>query len=123
MSEHSEQAALMQWAAFSEARYPELRLLFAIPNGAARDKITGAMLKREGVRAGVPDLCLPCARRGYHGLFIELKVGRNRPAEKQAAWLDALTQAGYLAVACWGWCEAREVIEEYLASPQHTPQP
>jgi hypothetical protein len=28
---------------------------------------------------------------------------------------NALTAEGYLAVACWGWCEAREVIEEYLA--------
>jgi hypothetical protein len=117
MSEHSEQSALIQWAAMQEARYPELRLLFAIPNGSARDKITGALLKREGVKAGVPDLFLPVARGGHHGLFIELKVGRNKPAEKQAAWLDALTQAGYLAVACWGWWEAREVIEEYLATP------
>jgi hypothetical protein len=114
MSEHQEQSALIQWAQMHEARYPELRLLFAIPNGSSRDKVTGAMLKREGVKAGVPDLCLPVARQPYHGLFIELKFGKNRPAEKQAAWLDALTQQGYLAVACWGWCEAKDVIEEYL---------
>jgi hypothetical protein len=30
-------------------------------------------LKAEGVRAGVADLCLPAARRGYHGLYIEMK--------------------------------------------------
>jgi len=114
VSEHSEQAALMDWARMQEHRWPELRLLFHIPNGGARDAITGAQLKRAGVRAGVPDLMLPVARGPYHGMFLELKVGKNRPAEKQAAWLDALTQQGYLAVACWGWWEAKEVIEEYL---------
>src|SRR5262245_64718583 len=49
------------------------RLCFAIPNGGARDVITAGRLKAEGVRAGVPDVCLPVARAGYHGLFLEVK--------------------------------------------------
>ncbi len=80
----------------------------------ACDLITGAQLKAAGVKAGVPDLCLPVARQGWHGLFIELKVGRNRPQERQVGWLDRLTAEGYLAVACWGWDEARETLEAYL---------
>lgn len=114
MSEHTEQCALMHWAALQTGRWPELELLFHVPNGSARDSITGAQLKAAGVKAGVPDLCLPVARQGWHGLFIELKVGRNRPQERQVGWLDRLTAEGYLAVACWGWDEARETLEAYL---------
>jgi len=32
MSEHEEQKKLFQWARLSEGRWPELALLFAIPN-------------------------------------------------------------------------------------------
>mgnify|MGYP004433785991 CR=1 FL=1 len=42
-----------------------------------RDARTAANLKRQGVKAGVPDLHLPVARGGYNGLYIELKVGSN----------------------------------------------
>ena len=114
MSEHDAQAALIQWARYSEVRYPELRLLFAVPNGGPRSRRAGAMLKAEGLRAGVPDLCLPVARRGYHGLFVELKVGRNKPSDRQREMLDALHEQGYSAVVCYGWEEARDTITEYL---------
>jgi hypothetical protein len=114
MTEFSEQCALIEWAALQQQRWPELALLYHIPNGGQRDRITGARLKAAGVRAGVPDLCLPVARQGWHGLYIELKVGANEPTSSQARWLDALTAQGYLAVACWGWDDARTTIEAYL---------
>lgn len=43
-----------------------------------RDKATAVALKRQGVKAGVPDICLPVARNGYHGLHIELKAGKTQ---------------------------------------------
>lgn len=114
VSEHSDQCALLEWATRAQGQWPELALLFHIPNGGARDRVTGAQLKAAGVKAGVPDLFLPVARHGWHGLFIELKVNGNQPTDKQAAWLDALTAQGYLAVACWGWDDARTTLEAYL---------
>lgn len=113
-SEHDEQKALMEWAARHVGRCPELALLFAVPNGGKRDPVTAVRLRDEGVKPGVPDLCLPVARQGWHGLFIELKYGRNKPTEYQEAWLEQLTEQGYLAVAAWGWQEAADVIREYL---------
>lgn len=113
-SEHDEQVALFQWAALQVGRIPELGLLFAIPNGGKRDLVTAVMLQREGVKAGVPDTCLPVARQGWHGLFIELKWGRNKPTEHQLEWLERLTAEGYLAVVCYGWQEAVDVIKDYL---------
>ena len=114
-SEHDEQKALMDWAALHMGRYPELALLFAIPNGGKRDAATAVRLQAEGVKPGVPDVCLPIARQGWHGLFIELKWGRNKPSEYQLDWLERLTAQGYLAIVCWGWQEAVEAVKEYLA--------
>jgi hypothetical protein len=116
MGEHDEQAAVITWATVMSGAYPELALLYAIPNGAALAGKHRAWrkLEAEGAKSGVPDLCLPVARHGYHGLYIELKFGSNKPSDKQAAWLDRLTEQGYLAVACWGADEAIETIGDYL---------
>lgn len=113
-SEQDEQEAVMKWAAHHTGRYPELELLFHIPNGGKRDKFVAFQLKRAGVKAGVPDLCLPVARDGYHGLFIELKYGRNTTTTKQDGWLEQLHEQGYMAVTCWGWQEAVDVLKDYL---------
>jgi len=110
-----EQRTLMKWVELREAALPELELLYAIPNGARRDKITGAQLKASGVRRGVPDLCLPVARGGYHGLYIELKrCGSGVVSPKQRWWLDQLRKQGFRTEVCYGWLDARQIIEGYL---------
>ncbi len=115
--EHHEQALLAKWAELASGRTPELGLLFAIPNGGHRDVRTAARLKAEGVKAGVPDLCLPVARGGYHGLWIELKAGpTGRVQPSQRAWHAALRAQGYAVRVAFGWEAARDVIERYLAS-------
>ena len=87
---------------------------FHIPNGGSRNKAEAKKLKRQGVRAGVPDLFFPVAKRGYHGLFIELKVGKNKATEKQLQWLDFLNGQGYKAVVCVGFDSAKETIDWYM---------
>ena len=71
-------------------------------------------LKRQGVRAGVPDLCIPVAKRGFHGLYIEMKYGKGKPTEKQLEWLDMLNGNGYKAVVCYGFDHAKETIDWYM---------
>ena len=115
MTEAQEQRALFQWAGLAEQQYPELKLLHHIPNGGKRDARTAVNLKREGVKAGVPDICLPVARGQYHGLYIELKAGKNKTSTKQKEWLNALSKEGYATKVCYGWVEARETIEGYLS--------
>lgn len=118
MSEAQEQIALIHWAEIQKGKYPELALLYHIPNGGGRHPAEAAQLKRQGVKAGVPDLCLPVARGGYNGLYIELKVGRNKPTESQAGWIERLNKQGYRAVTCWGWIAARDEIMAYLEVEQ-----
>lgn len=108
------QETLFQWVGYQQRKYPELKLLYHIPNGGKRDVRTAVSLKRQGVKAGVPDLHLPVARGGYHGLYIELKVGSNKATNYQKEWLAELTKQGYLAVVCYGWQEAAEQLVNYL---------
>ena len=71
-------------------------------------------MKGQGVRAGVPDLCLPVARGNEHGLFIELKVAGGRVSDEQKKWLKALSGQGYRAAVCYGWMEAVKATCAYL---------
>ena len=114
--EGNEQEALFRWTAFAYGRWPEIDLLYHVPNGGSRNRIEAAKLKRQGVKAGVPDLCLPVARAGWHGLYIEMKAGKNTPTEKQKEWISALRKQGYVAEVCYGWEQAAEVITKYLES-------
>ncbi len=50
----------------------------------------------------------------YHGLYIEMKAGRNKPTVDQQWWLEALERQGFRAVWCSGWERAKEEISEYL---------
>lgn len=114
-SEEEEQAAVMEWAMLMERQYPELALLFHIPNGADRHPAVAAKLKRQGVKAGVPDLFLPVARGGWHGLWVEMKRRKGgRLSEDQKAWIEALTEQKYMAVRADGAEEACDVIFKYL---------
>lgn len=113
-SEAQEQAALFEWAAWNVGKYPELALMFHVPNGGSRNAIEAANLKRQGVKAGVPDIFLPAARGIWHGLFIEMKVGKNKSTEKQIEWQNKLFDQRYLVYVCWSWEEARARIECYL---------
>ncbi len=115
MTEHEEQVALIRLVELHKGRWPELGMLFAVPNGGNRNIITAKKLKAEGVKAGVPDLCLPIPRGGYHGLFIEMKrQKKSQVSPEQIAWLSALRGQGYRAEMCLGATEAWEVIQEYM---------
>lgn len=116
LSEGQEQALLFKWASFNLGTMPELKWMYHVPNGGARDIITASRLKAEGVKSGVPDICLPVARQGYHGLYIELKVKRNKPSETQKEWLKALTEQGYKTEVCYGWESAAHTVKQYLES-------
>lgn len=116
--ESREQITLFEWAALNLGKYPELELLYHIPNGGKRAKTTAIRLKLEGVKSGVPDLKLPVPRGIYNGLYIELKAGKNKPTKNQEEWLDNLKKQGYFTAVCYGWESASEVLLKYLSLPR-----
>lgn len=114
-TEDEEQISLMQWAAVMSGRYPELRLMYHIPNGGARSKPEAARFKAMGVKKGVPDIHLPVARGQHHSLYIELKRQRGgRPSDEQKQWIKDLRAQGNAALVCEGWRQAAATIEQYL---------
>ncbi len=116
MSEHTEQVALFNWCKIKECRHPQLALIFSIPNGGLRHKAVAIKLQREGVRAGVPDIFLACPSplKDKHGLFIELKYGKNKPTQNQLQWMHKLRMEGYATELCYGFEEAKNAIVNYL---------
>ena len=114
-TESAEQIALFRWAAYSAGAYPELAMMYHIPNERKCTPQQGARMKAEGRKSGVPDICLPVARNGYHGLYIELKRTKGgRVSDEQEGWIKGLTRCGYKAVVCRGWESAQKVILDYL---------
>jgi len=121
-SEHMQQAALFAWAALSVGKYPMLKWMHAIPNGGARGNdartcaIRGGSMKAEGVKPGVSDIFLPCAKHGTHGLYIEMKKKDGKPSKEQLDFKKDMQLAGYGVCICYSWTEARNVIIEYLSA-------
>ena len=114
-SESQEQQWVMEWAGMQRGTYPELQLLFHIPNEAKRSYAVAAKLKSEGMKSGVPDLMLPVPRGKYHGLFIEMKRQKEgRVSDNQKGWIEALQQQGYRCEVCKGAEPAVAVIKKYL---------
>ena len=115
MSEHQHQCEVIDWRDELLERWPVLGLLHAIPNGGKRDKVTGAKLKAEGALAGMPDLCLPVARHGFHALYVEMKTpsGSLQPIQKKRiAELEAEGNRCYVA---YNFNAAIDEISRYLS--------
>lgn len=111
---------LFRWAEYR----PDLKLMHAIPNGGKRDIQTAARLKAEGVKPGVPDIFLPVARGGKHGLYIELKRRKGGTVSAaQEAWIRALALQGYQCAVCHGWEAAKDEIERYMGGMTNDIEP
>lgn len=91
-------------------------LFYAIPNGGSRNYLEAVSLKKAGLLKGVPDLCIPMASAGKHSLYIELKraTKTSRVSPEQKEVIESLNQHGNLAVVCYGFDQAKKVIEDYL---------
>lgn len=112
--EDTEQITLVRWAELQTCKYPELEMLFHIPNGGKRDAREAARFKQMGVKAGVPDLFLAAPRGRFHGLFIEMKSPNGKVTEHQRKWLGELAKRGYDTAVCHSFEEARNKITEYI---------
>lgn len=96
-------------------RWPELAMLYHVKNETTGGAAEVAADKAMGVKKGVPDLCLPVARGGYHGLYIEMKTPSGRASDAQRWWVDRLTACGYYAAVCHGYDAAVDILSWYLS--------
>lgn len=124
--EHALQAAIFVWAAHARATMPELDAMYAIINegkrGRRQNPKTGAWYstegqryKKQGMKAGTPDVCLPAPRGGYGALYVELKAPGNRSTKKQRERQELLRMCGNMVVEIDNFDEATDTITRYLA--------
>lgn len=113
--EFREQCKLFKLASF----IPELKWMFAVPNGAKRTAYEGAMLKNSGLKAGVSDIFLPIASSGYHGMFIEMKYGDNKPSQAQKEFIKDMKIEGYKCIVCYSASEALDSIIKYIKEKRY----
>ena len=65
---------------------------------------------------GVPDLFLAIARKGKHGLWIEMKNGSaGKLSDEQKEMIARLEEQGYACVVCRNMDEFMKAIKEYLS--------
>ncbi len=110
MSEHEEQVALLIMCQTDD----RLRWLHAIPNGGARDIRTGVKLKAQGVKRGIADLYLPLPVGKWHGMYLEMKSGKNKLTPEQAEFLEYARSKGYFTAVCYSAEEAYQALMDYL---------
>lgn len=100
----------------------------SVPNGGKRSPREAALLKAEGVQAGVPDWLLFVEVQDadtphgdpvlWNGLAIEFKSpnGKGRVSESQERWHQMLRDNFWQVYICTTAEEAWEVTMEYLGN-------
>lgn len=120
--ESMHQQAFIQWARLAPLIYHGKRdgfikdCLTANANGGARSKIGGAILKAEGVTAGVSDLFFSYPTKTYHGLWIEFKTEKKNSllTQKQQQWLANMQRLNYQIAVPRNAQQAIDMIAVYL---------
>lgn len=129
----TEKALALQVAQYLQLQFPNVIYRFDL---AADLKLTfgqAARHKNMHPHRGFPDLAILQPRFGYHGLFIEMKVGGTRifkrdgsPAsehiKEQLDYISQLNALGYKATIGVGFQEIVEIITSYLTTKPPDPQ-
>ena len=111
--EASLQRACVRW--FNIQYHQYYGLLYSSLNGVHTTQAQARTAKAEGMIAGVADLTLSVARKGYHGLFIEMKNGKaGAQSELQKLWQQKVEAQGYRYVICRCFEDFKREIETYL---------
>ena len=90
------------------------KMIFAVPNGGCRNAREAAIMKAEGVTAGVADVILLVSRGGYNSLCIEFKTEKGRQSELQKQWQGEAEKNGNKYVVCRSFKDFSLTVSEYL---------
>ena len=94
-------------------QYPN-NLAIHVPNEGRRTPFERYKFKYLGGMAGVPDVLSFTPRGGFCGLAIELKVGYNKPTEKQIELLGKFEDSNWCVHWCNSFEKAKEIIDNYF---------
>ena len=123
MNEHIIQRTYFEQLRLITPQVPQLSMIYAIPNGGYRDKVTAAKLKAEGVKAGVWDVCCPIAQawvvEGQEldlvaGFYAEFKHGRNRLTNYQLDFRKDLQAFSFAKYKWFIWRDSDTALRDTL---------
>lgn len=107
-----EQITVMEWLRWT---HPDIaQITYHIPNERKQSAIWGLVMKHLGVVSGVPDICVPYANHGWHGLYIEMKTQKGRTTNNQERYIERLRENGYRAEVAYGAEQAINILKDYL---------
>lgn len=93
-----------------EVALPKDALFFAIPNGARRSIVDGAMQKRMGLKKGCPDMAVVHEGKVF---FLELKARDGRVSPDQKDMINLLKIAGAKATVVRTVEQALDALREW----------
>lgn len=103
--------ALWKWFQF---KYPKQRNRYLrIEVGGNRTKISQAILKAEGNKAGTSDVFIAYPAGSYAGLWLEVKADKGRLSDNQKMFQNELSP-DYLCVTGYGIDECMDIISRYM---------
>lgn len=126
--EHTEQCKLITfcWSDWARINYPALGEIFAVPNGAHVSDGERAKLRREGLKGGVTDLCLPepSFNSKYPILWLEMKRpdGKGAVSHNQTEFMAKRREVGHCTAVALSAVEAVQTLMEYAYGIPLTPQ-
>lgn len=106
------QSECVRWFRYQYPKYK--KLLFHVPNGGKRSKVTAQIFKAMGVVPGVSDLILLVSRHGYGSLCIEMKTPSGDQSPSQKEWMKETTAAGNKYSVCRSFDEFEKTVNDYL---------
>ena len=111
---HEESKIQQSFIKWIRHQYPYI-ICFAIPNGGNRSKIEAAIMKGEGVLAGVADLFIMKPNTKKHGLFIEVKTLKGKLTKSQEEFKKNSISNRYEYVICRNLYEFINTVDNYLS--------
>jgi len=118
-TELTDQRNLVKWFRLAHEKYS--KHLLRIGNEGKKTVIGHKVAAQTGLVKGASDLFLALPSNGYGGLWIELKrkdakitPSNKEHFDRQISFLAAMKSVGYEGYMCFGFDEAKKVIETYL---------
>jgi hypothetical protein len=108
--EYELQCKVAQWLMLE---YP--KILFTIaPAGFITSAGIGMKAKRMGYRSGTPDILIFKPSGMFHGMFLELKCGKNDVSDAQKEFLEIAQGLNYYCCVAWDFETAKLNLTSYL---------
>jgi len=102
---------------YFKKEYPKI-LIYHVPNGGQRNAVEAMNFKRMGLMAGIPDLVIPTHSKAkrFNALFIELKVKKNKQADRQKHIEQWLVEMGNCVAVCYTFEQFQKTVYDYFTN-------